>query len=895
MALQLSVVVCMVSGLAFLHLRHTLREEAERQISTYSEQRIARERVTFEIAAQNGERFRKELVRRLSQPVPADLDARFERIATSRGDGTYRNRKDGFDPDTMVGVFIGPQQKIDASFRWTALVAHDLLDMAGSGETALFPDLYVTMPNNVMLIYWPGVPWTNDMASDFDMRGEPYFTVSTKKANPSRKQAWTPVFYDAVSKVWMMSFATPIDIGGEHVATVMQDLLLEDFLKRTASQSMQGAHNVIFRAEDEALIFAPGYEKALLDAQGKLKVGDTRDPKLAVMLDRARAASGRAAVVDGGDALLGIGFIPGPDWTFVTVYPKSLIDSRALAGARGIFGLGVLSLFCELTVLFFVLKRSVAAPLAGLTRVTDSFAHGDLSVRSRLDRQDEVGVLGKAFDEMAATIEARNAELAKHAAELEDKVASRTAELAARTEEMKLVLDTVDQGFMTIGLDGKMSAARSRVIESWLGPAGEATTLPGYIAATDPSTGEWLELGLQSLAEGLLPYELSIDQLPKRMSAASSVLELAYTPILTDGEPTSLLVVITDVTATVERDRLEEEQREVMVVFQHITQDSASFTDFVDETSRLVDGLRHPDTDPVFAKRIIHTIKGNTAVMGVNRVATVCHEVEDAIEAEGGTVDSEHVDRVASAWATFQARVRTLLPAQQNRIEISEPEYVALRERLAAAAPTSGILEMLDAWKLEPVERRFRALGERAASTARRLEKGEIEIDIRSHGMRMDIAPLAGLWSALTHLVRNAIDHGLESPEERSASGKSPVGRLVFESLSEGETIVLAVGDDGRGIDWPRVAEKAKERGLPYATRRDLEKALFSDGLSTRSEVTDVSGRGVGMSAVLAEVERLGGSIRIHSTPRRGTRFECVVPAPKKGTGPRVFGGKKAA
>jgi two-component system chemotaxis sensor kinase CheA len=175
------------------------------------------------------------------------------------------------------------------------------------------------------------------------------------------------------------------------------------------------------------------------------------------------------------------------------------------------------------------------------------------------------------------------------------------------------------------------------------------------------------------------------------------------------------------------------------------------------------------------------------------------------------------------------------------------------------------------------------------------LEKGDIKIDIRTHGMRMDIAPLAGLWSSLPHLVRNAIDHGLESPEERVTRGKPPVGRLLFESLSEGDTIVLAVEDDGRGIDWPRVAEKAKERGLPHATRRDLEKALFSDGLSTRSEVTDVSGRGVGMSAVLAEVERLGGTLRIHSTPRRGTRFECVVPVPKKGVGPRVFGGKKAA
>ncbi|HEY3497603.1 MAG TPA: ATP-binding protein, partial [Polyangiaceae bacterium] len=139
-------------------------------------------------------------------------------------------------------------------------------------------------------------------------------------------------------------------------------------------------------------------------------------------------------------------------------------------------------------------------------------------------------------------------------------------------------------------------------------------------------------------------------------------------------------------------------------------------------------------------------------------------------------------------------------------------------------------------------------------------------------------------WASAVHLVRNAVDHGIETSEERRSSGKSENGSLVLRARSEAGSFVFEIEDDGRGIDWERVRARAREWGLPAESAADLERALFTDGLSTREEANELSGRGVGMAAVLGSCETLGGSIAVHSEPGTGTRVRVTLPA-----GPRVI------
>ena len=117
----------------------------------------------------------------------------------------------------------------------------------------------------------------------------------------------------------------------------------------------------------------------------------------------------------------------------------------------------------------------------------------------------------------------------------------------------------------------------------------------------------------------------------------------------------------------------------------------------------------------------------------------------------------------------------------------------------------------------------------------------------------------------------------MAEPEEHG--GKLPVGQLSLRGTLEGSSFVIELNDDGRGIAWKRVGQRLRERGLPSTTTQDLVEGLFLDGLSTAAAVTDVSGRGIGMSALRAAVQERGGRIEIRSQLGAGTSLRCVFPA----------------
>jgi two-component system, chemotaxis family, sensor kinase CheA len=134
------------------------------------------------------------------------------------------------------------------------------------------------------------------------------------------------------------------------------------------------------------------------------------------------------------------------------------------------------------------------------------------------------------------------------------------------------------------------------------------------------------------------------------------------------------------------------------------------------------------------------------------------------------------------------------------------------------------------------------------------------------------------------HILRNAIDHGLESPDERVELGKPAAGTVSIKAWNQETYIYLSISDDGRGIDTTRIREKVIERGL--VTREVAESApddqvlqyIFLPGLSTAKEISDVSGRGVGMDIVRANIERLNGEVTVRSTPGEGTEFTIQLP-----------------
>lgn len=159
-------------------------------------------------------------------------------------------------------------------------------------------------------------------------------------------------------------------------------------------------------------------------------------------------------------------------------------------------------------------------------------------------------------------------------------------------------------------------------------------------------------------------------------------------------------------------------------------------------------------------------------------------------------------------------------------------------------------------------------------------EKGkEINILFEGEEVELDKTVIDEIGEPLLHLVRNAVDHGIEGPQEREAQGKPRQGTIFIRAFQESSHIVIEVEDDGRGIDEKRLREKAEQAGLLEKFEgRNLNELIFVSGISTADEITEVSGRGLGMDVVRKSLAKINGNIEVESEPHVGTRFTIKLP-----------------
>jgi two-component system chemotaxis sensor kinase CheA len=194
-----------------------------------------------------------------------------------------------------------------------------------------------------------------------------------------------------------------------------------------------------------------------------------------------------------------------------------------------------------------------------------------------------------------------------------------------------------------------------------------------------------------------------------------------------------------------------------------------------------------------------------------------------------------------------------------------------------ARAGHDELLHTLESWHTPPTAAALHRLAAQTRHVAQRIGKA-VEVVVEHNRLRTTGLDLRAVWSALVHSVRNAVDHGVETSAVRAAAGKPAVARITLTTRRDGDALVVEVRDDGAGVDWDAVRATATRRGLPCETRAELVEALFHDGLSTRSEVTLLSGRGVGLSAVRSACRSAGGDIELVSEPGRGTCIRCTFP-----------------
>ncbi|MFO0725222.1 MAG: ATP-binding protein [Myxococcota bacterium] len=507
-----------------------------------------------------------------------------------------------------------------------------------------------------------------------------------------------------------------------------------------------------------------------------------------------------------------------------------------------------------------------------MQRAIEQVAQGDL--RTPAGGEALAGLEPK-FWEMVDKLRARQAEREQGATSEGLRVQSELAELARRRAQMALLLESVDQGFVVVGASGEISAERSAIVDQWFGAPGPGARFWDWIhGGNSASRGTYLSFAWSELWTGDLVTELALEQLPRRHCVNDRALTLSYRPISVPGQPRQVLVVITDISPSLARERADRQQAETLAVAERSAQDPYGTAEFFDVAAKLVTRIRQGGADVALN---IHTLKGNAAVYGLSSIVECCEALEVA-RAAGGKGQSQ-VEDLRAAWTTTMARLRPLLRAASRDPVVSRDELAELRAAVARGVDPSRIVEVLDSWNLAPVSRRLQQLGAQAQRVAERLDKDPIELVIEDSGVRIHEDPSREIWPPLVHLVRNAVDHGLEAPADRLSLGKSPRGRVELSAQVVGDRLILSVSDDGRGVDWERVKERAQAMNLPYHSQEALTSALLLPGFSTRESASEVSGRGVGLSSVRALCDATGGRIEIHSIRGKGTRVEVSWPA----------------
>lgn len=454
---------------------------------------------------------------------------------------------------------------------------------------------------------------------------------------------------------------------------------------------------------------------------------------------------------------------------------------------------------------------------------------------------------------------------------LEHKVQQRTAALAERERSLRLVLDSTGDGIIGVRADGTLAGNASASALNWFGTPDAGARASSYLFAGDSAGEALFRLGLAQLLDDVLPWEVALDQMPRRLHRGEQILDLAYKRVVGD-ERLSLLVLARDVTARVHSEQAEQEARERQALVAKLLLDKHGFAAFVRDTEQMITGL-HDENDPLVARRVLHTLKGNVAVYGLGGMARLCHRIEDRLADVGGLPLELEVAALAKHLRDKLKGIEEFLSGLGRDVyRVETDEHAALVQSLLDRKDYPELLEMVEQWTWPHASERLSRLRSEGEYLARRLDK-VVRIELEHNDLRLPETYLEKFWPTLTHVLRNAIDHGLETPEERQGVGKAAEGVLRLRTSRVGDLFCLELEDDGAGIDLPAVRRAAEERGFTVSgDERDVD-AIFYDGVSTRVAVGEISGRGIGLSAMRDACRAEGGRIEVSSRPGIGTRF----------------------
>jgi two-component system chemotaxis sensor kinase CheA len=578
--------------------------------------------------------------------------------------------------------------------------------------------------------------------------------------------------------------------------------------------------------------------------------------------------------------------LEGPTGTLTFELSKRSLEQSRQQLVRGALLVGALVLALALALTFLVVRK-LTRRIRAIAGAAMAVAGGDLNRRDlELGSADEIGIVAGSFNSMVNQLRTLFERIKKSAQEeqerLEALVAARTSELAERNQNLKLVMDNVEQGFLTIHRDGTIAGEHSLAIERWFGAPVAKTPFATYFERVAPGRGAWFELAWEQITDGVLPLELAVAQAELALAVGERLYTVSIKPILRDdGHFDAALIVVCDVTAAIARERAAELEAENVNLMRRLLEDRSVIDDFSEDAERLMTVIEARGPDEALFRRALHTLKGNAGMLGLTTIARACHELESEL-AQGESLQDLRLQPLLVAHSHLRSKLAELLagfgPEAANIDELDRSELLSA---IHARKPYAVLEQLVRGFALERLQPRLERAAEQVRALATRLGKDPVRVEVQCERIRLDRRDWQPLAAELPHLLRNAVDHGLETRDQRLAAQKPEVGSVHLRAFARAGGIVIEVEDRGRGIAWDRVEQRARDLGLVERTsvsEAGLSEALFAQGLSTSDSVTEISGRGVGLSAIREVVSRRGGRVSVESRSGLFTKISLFWP-----------------
>lgn len=474
--------------------------------------------------------------------------------------------------------------------------------------------------------------------------------------------------------------------------------------------------------------------------------------------------------------------------------------------------------------------------------------------------------------------------------------------------EVSALLDNSGEGFLSFGTDMKIHPSYSQECHHMLGPEIAGVSIASLLYPDNPKEQEMFQGVLQStsIAQHELQKEALLSLLPTEIQLKERWLDCRFR-FIHDGR---IMLVLTDITEQKElNEKIRREQQRLLLIVNamknrnellEIVDEFEQFNEWAEKQLRQTTGW--PDSKQLKDfYRTVHTFKGNFAQIHFHYLPSALHELEEELNQFWAFNDTDktiltqryetHLQKCTEALARDIADITDVLGQEfvhpHKSYHISEEELHDVESRLLPMIyseeahieineDTMRVINLFRQLQFKSIRELLSGYPVYAQELAERLEKEIHPFEVEGGDFKVDPERYRPFCKSLVHLFRNAIDHGIESPDERLETGKDEVATISCTTSYNQRWITIAIADDGQGIDTQKILDKASRLGI--ICKDDPCRLIFEDGFSTKEEVNALSGRGVGLSAVKAECKKLGGYIDIETSPRRGTTFYFFLP-----------------